>query len=99
MTDTMLPMLRQLYDADGDRARADILLRMPDSVMLKYRGSIEECCRRASFEVGLAFVDIRTSIMLAVRDAQGRAPADLADVADKCRDSLAAFVRQSGGAA
>ncbi|RWG76153.1 MAG: hypothetical protein EOQ69_32450 [Mesorhizobium sp.] len=92
MTDTMLPMLRQLYDADGNRARADMLLRMPDSVMLKYRGSIVECCRRASFEVGLAFVDLRVAVLLAVRDANGRAPADLEGVAEKCRDSLAAFV-------
>jgi hypothetical protein len=95
----MLPMLRQLHDADGDHARADILLRMPDSVMLKYRAAIVESCRRASFEVGLAFVDLRTSILLAVRDADGRAPADLTDIADKCRDSLAAFVRREGGAA
>lgn len=89
MTDTMLPMLRQLYDADGDCARADILLRMPDSVLLKYRGSIIECCRRAYFEVGLAFVDLRTSILLAVRDAKGRAPEDLTIVTDRYREVLA----------
>ncbi|WP_192384755.1 hypothetical protein [Mesorhizobium silamurunense] len=93
MTDTMLPMLRQLYDADGDRARADILLRMPDSVMLKYRGSIVECCRRACFEVGLAFVDLRTSILLAVRDADGRVSEDLTIVAERYRAVMAEFAR------
>lgn len=98
MIDTMLPILRQLYDAEGDRARADILLRMPDSVMLKYRSSIVECCRRACFEVGLAFIDLRVSVLLAVRDAEGRAPAELSTIAERYRDSLADFVRQSGGA-
>ncbi|RWK12516.1 hypothetical protein [Mesorhizobium sp.] len=93
MTDTMLPMLRQLYDADGDRSRADILLRMPDSVMLKYRGSIVECCRRASFEVGLAFVDMRTSILLAVRDENGRVPEDRTAMAERYRIALAEFAR------
>ena len=95
----MLPMLRQLYDADGDQARADILLHKPKTKMLKYRAVIVECCRRASFEVGLAFVDLRTSILLAVRDADGRAPAELSGIADKCRDGLAAFARRQGGAA
>ncbi len=96
MTDTMLPLLRQLHEAEGDQARADILSRMPDSVMLKYRAAIVESCRCASFEVGLAFVDLRTSILLSVRDADGRAPADLCDIADRCRASLAAFVRGGG---
>ncbi|TPN79980.1 hypothetical protein [Mesorhizobium sp. B1-1-2] len=95
MTDSMLPMLRQLYDADGDRERADILLRMPDSVLLKYRGPIVECCRRGCFEVGLAFIDLRISLLLAVRDGQGCAPADLARVAERYRETLAAFAAEA----
>ncbi|TPI39297.1 hypothetical protein FJW07_14040 [Mesorhizobium sp. B3-1-9] len=96
MTDTMLPMLRQLYNADGNQARADILLRIPDSVLLKYRGSIVEACRRASFEVGLAFVDMRTSALLAVRDATGQVPPERAAMVERYRRALVGFV--NGGA-
>ncbi|TPM92709.1 hypothetical protein [Mesorhizobium sp. B2-1-3A] len=87
----MLPMLRQLHDADGDIARADVLLRMPDSILLKYHGVILESCRRARFEAGQQFVDLRTALMLAVRDSQGLPPADLADLAERMRAGLAAF--------
>ncbi|TPM41561.1 hypothetical protein [Mesorhizobium sp. B2-3-4] len=96
MSDSMLPMLRQLHDADGNQVRADVLLRMPDSVMLEYHEVILNACRRGGFEVGMAFVDLRISLLLAVRDDQGRAPADLAKVAEHYRETLAAFV--SGGA-
>ncbi|TPJ75813.1 hypothetical protein FJ422_30820 [Mesorhizobium sp. B2-6-3] len=91
MTDSMLPILRQLHDADGDRARADTLLRMPDSVMLKYHDVILAACRRGGFEVGMAFVELRVSTCLAVRDAAGLAPADLCKTLDHYRDVMAEF--------
>jgi len=96
MSDSMLPMLRQLHDADGDQARADILLRMPDSVVLKYHAIIEKACRRASFEVGLDFLALRISLLLAVRDAEGRPPLELSGKATEYRRALSHFV--SGGA-
>lgn len=91
MSDTMLPILRQLHDAEGDRARADTLLRMPDAVMLKYHEVVLAACRRGRFEVGMAFVELRVSICLAVRDEHGRAPSDLAKTLDHYRDVLAEF--------
>jgi hypothetical protein len=78
MSDSMLPILRQLHDADGDRARADTLLRMPDSVVLKYhRGDYSTPAVAAASRLASAFVELRVSLCLAVRDAAGRAPADL----------------------
>ena len=91
MTDTMLPMLRQLHDADGDQARADILLRMPDSVMLKYHEVIHAACRRAGFEAGSNYLALRVSLSLAVRDAAGMLPADLMVSEEQYRRALAEF--------
>ncbi|RWC25887.1 hypothetical protein [Mesorhizobium sp.] len=97
MTDSMLPILRQLYNADGDRARADTLLRMPDSVILKYHEVIAAACRRAGFEAGWNFVALRLSLGLAVRDAAGMPPADLAVSAELFRAGLAEFAGGSHG--
>jgi hypothetical protein len=95
MTDSMLPILRQLHDADGDRARADTLLRMTDAVLMKYHPVIDAACRRAGFEVGWNFVALRVSLCLAVRDAAGLPPADLVDSFERYRVGMAQF---AGGA-
>lgn len=91
MTDTMLPILRQLHEADGDRARADTLLRMPDAVMLKYHEVIDRACRRAGFEAGSNYLALRVSLSLAVRDAVGMLPADLMVSEEQYRRALAEF--------
>lgn len=95
MTDTMLPILRQLHDADGDRSRADTLLRMTDAVMMKYHPGIDAACRRAGFEAGSNFVALRVSLCLAVRDGAGLPPSDLADSFERYRAGMAEF---AGGA-
>lgn len=95
MTDSMLPILRQLHDADGDRARADTLLRMPDSVMLKYHQVIDDAFRRAGFEAGSNFLALRVSLALAVRDGAGLPPPDLAASAELFRVGLAEFATRA----
>jgi hypothetical protein len=96
MTDTMLPILRQLHDADGDRARADTLLRMPDSVALKYHAVIEAACRKGDFETGVKFIAVRVTLLLAVRDGNGLPRADLVEIVERFRIALAEFA--AGGA-
>lgn len=91
MTDSMLPILRQLHDADGDRVRAGVLLRMPDSVMLKYHDVIDAACRRAGFEPGSKFLAVRVSLSLAVRSDAGLPPAELAIMAEEFRLGMAEF--------
>lgn len=92
----MIPIIRQLHDADGDRARAAILLAMPDSMMLKYAGTIGDACRRAGFPAGEEYVLRRVAAMRAVRGADGSLPPPLARDFDDFRGALAAFAR--GGA-
>jgi hypothetical protein len=91
MTDSMLPIIRQLHDADGDQARARVLLSMPDSVLLKYAGTIGDACRNARFDAGAEYVLRRVVIMRAVRGADGLLPRPIAADFDDFRTALAMF--------
>lgn len=97
MNDSMLPILRQLHDADGDRARADTLLRMPDSVMLKYPMVIDGACRRAGFEAGMNYLSLRIALSISVRDSQGLQPAGLVAKAEQFRAAMAEFAAGARG--
>lgn len=92
MTDTMLPILRQMHDAADDRGRALILLQVSDAVLMKYRDVFEAACRRAGFEGGLAWIDIRRAAYLAVRGPDGRLNNPLFEQA---RQDFAAFAGAS----
>ena len=70
--DAMLPAIRQMHEAEDDRARARILLSAPDRVLMQYRDAFEDACRRAGFDLGLQFMDIRRAEWHAVRGADGR---------------------------
>lgn len=91
MTDSMMPILRQMHDAADDRARADILLRVPDTILLKFAALFEECCRKACFEAGSNFILLRLVAMRAVRSADGTLPADTVAHLDSYRAGLAVF--------
>lgn len=93
--DFMLPVIRQMLDAENDRERAQILLIVPDAVLMKYRPVFEAACRRARFDAGLTFIDWRRAGWHAVRDANG-----LVAVAgfDRARVEFAAFANRPGDA-
>ena len=91
MTDSMLPILREMHDAADDRARADILLRVPDTILLKFAAIFDDCCRRASFDAGATYVLLRLTGMRAVRGNDGTLPADTVAHLDSYRAALAVF--------
>ena len=97
MSDSMLPILRQLLDADGDAVRAGVLLRLPDTILLKYRPAIEKACQRARFDAGLAFLDVRLAALRAVRGADGRLPPDYAADLERMLDAFAAAGQSAVG--
>lgn len=68
----MLPIIRQMHDAADDQARALVLLTVPDSVLMKYRDVFDAACRRAGFDLGLSFIEIRRAAFCAVRGPDGR---------------------------
>ncbi len=95
MTDSMLPILRGLLDAADDRARAAVLLQMPDSVMVKFRPVVDAACRRAGFDLGLAYVDTRWAEFVAVRAPDGR---KLNPLFEQVRADFAAFAGTAAAA-
>jgi hypothetical protein len=90
-TDAMIPIIRQLHDADGHRARARILLVMPDTILLKHAETVDGACRRAGFQAGSEFVLRRVAMMRAVRGGDGLPPAPLARDFEEFRSAFAAF--------
>lgn len=93
MSDSMIPIIRQLHDADGDRERARVLLSMPDTILLRYAGTLGDACRRAGFQAGEEYVLRRVVAMRAARGADGLLPPPLARDFDDFRAAFAAFAR------
>ncbi|WP_273794337.1 hypothetical protein [Brucella intermedia] len=56
MTDSMLPILRAMHDANSDAERAEVLLRCPVNIMMKYRHVLESACERTAFDAGTEYL-------------------------------------------
>jgi len=69
-TDTMLPILRQMHEADP-RGQAALLLMMPQAVILKHAEPLKAACRRSGLDAGIIYVDLWVAAMLATRTATG----------------------------
>jgi hypothetical protein len=92
----MIPIIRQLHDADGDQARARVLLSMSDAILLKYAGTIGGACERVQFSAGAEYVLRRVVIMRATRGADGLLPAPIAGDFEEFRVAFASFARGGG---
>jgi hypothetical protein len=92
-----LPLIREMHDAPDDRARAEILLRLPDAVVLRHAPIFAEACRRARFEDGFVFVELRVAALMATRDAAGLLPARTVQELDALRAALARYCAGAGG--
>lgn len=68
------PVVRQIHEAADDRERARLLLKLPDTIMLKYADVFDTACRRAQFDAGQAFILERVTAMRAIRDDRGVLP-------------------------
>lgn len=79
----------QMHNAADDRGRADILLRCPDAIVLKYESAFLNACRE--FPAGELFVLQRTVAMRHVRSAAGGLPGKLALMLETLRAELTAY--------
>jgi hypothetical protein len=84
-----LPIIAQLHNALTDRARADVLLRCSDSIMLTYEHVFLAACR--AFPGGEHFVRQRCHAMRAVRSEVGGLPGGMAIELETLRAELAAY--------
>ncbi|CAN7374901.1 hypothetical protein LJR231_002249 [Phyllobacterium sp. LjRoot231] len=88
----LLPIIDQMHNAADDRGRADLLLRVPDSILLTYSHVFEEACAKAGFEPGQAFINSRITLMRAVRDGDGLLPRRFSAEAEAFRIAFIRFV-------
>lgn len=87
MTDTMMPVIRQMLDADGDAVRAGILLSAPVAVLLRYRAQFEDACRRGRFDEGSEYLALLRVAQDSVR-VDGLLPSPLAATLERARQEL-----------
>jgi hypothetical protein len=55
----MLPIIRQMHDAESDEARAGVLLQLPDVVLVRHVAVFAKACRQGGLELGDLFIDMR----------------------------------------
>ncbi len=87
--DTMLPMLRQMLDADGDAVRATILLSVPTRILLRWRVEFDKSCRKARFDEGADYLALLDASADATR-VDGLLPPPLAAAIEQARLVLVA---------
>jgi hypothetical protein len=96
MTDSMVPIIRQMHEAETDADRARLLLNVPDGVLAKYAGVFAAACRRAGFVGGESYVALRVSAFAAVRDDMGNLPRPLTLALKDARTELVAVLGRLG---
>lgn len=91
-SDSMLPMLRQMLDADGDAARAGILLSAPTRILLRWRVEFDKSCRKARFDEGADYLALLDASADATR-VDGLLPPPLAMPLASARMRLVGIAR------
>lgn len=56
MTDFMLPIIRQMHDADSHQRRAEILLECPVMHLIKYQHIFMKACEVTGFQPGIDYL-------------------------------------------
>lgn len=74
MSSSTFKLVEDLQQAVGNRARALILLKCPDAIMVDYGHQLALECKRHTFQAGWEFCQVRMSLMHAVRDEHGLLP-------------------------
>lgn len=91
MSAAQFKMIEELRQAVGNRARAKILLRCPDAIILSHGAAMGLECRRHTFEAGWEYCQIRASNLNAMRDEHGLLPAVVAGELEQWRRALSRF--------
>lgn len=89
--DTMLPLLRQFYNAATQQEQAALLLISPLSILLKYADVYRSACRKLKFDDGEIYVDLTVAALVAVRQADGTHFHEQASDLDRVREALSRF--------
>lgn len=71
--------------------RAAHLLRLPDDTIAAQAGQLREACTACGFDDGAGYVDVRSAVICATRDRDGRLPARLVAQLETWRAGMAAL--------
>lgn len=75
MNNEQLPVIAELHDAPDDRARAAIVLRLSDAMVLKHHRALERAVD--GFVPAERHFALRVALMQAVRNTHGNLPSGL----------------------
>jgi hypothetical protein len=64
----------EILEASSHARRAQILLRLPDALLLEKEAAVVEACQLSGFKMGLLFIGIRITALSAVRLPDGQLP-------------------------
>jgi len=88
-------LVDQLLEARNHHARAGLLLRVPDALLLTKADVMAEACTKADFPLGADYIAVRVSAMSAVRQVNGDMPQGVVQQLDYWRSAFCAI---AGGA-
>lgn len=72
--DALFPVARQLREASSHARRAQMLLRLPDALVLEKFDDLVEAARESGFAPGLTYLQLRFAALHAVRRPDGSLP-------------------------
>jgi len=74
----MFPPAAHILNAENNRDRAAMLVRLPDGLVVTHGGLLVRACEQAGFSAGANYLHVRLAALLARREADGRLPAMVA---------------------
>lgn len=98
MTTPMEPTIRAMHDAMDDAGRADVLLRCPRAVLMKFHHVFMDACGKAQFEAGIEYLIVEQSARHAVLQADGQLPPVMQAGCDMARLNLVRIVKAAAQA-
>lgn len=67
-------LANEIRHAESAEARARILLRVPDLVLMQMAPALESACDEAMFDLGTRFIQVKLASFSAVKDEAGELP-------------------------
>ena len=95
MVDTDLHIVEQVKLAASKREIAQILLRVPDGILMTHHEVLTAECRKARFPDAISYMTVRLVALDAVRDKSGRLPDAVLGPLENWRIAFAAFAQSS----
>lgn len=89
--DELFYVAAEILEASSDNRRAEILLRLPDAVLLEKMDAITHACRQAGFKIGMLFIGQRVAALSATRGRDGELPQHHVETLQLWRNGLAAM--------